>query len=60
DVVGKLMIAFMAVVVHHRMLNEHRIDRAVFKIMKEEQKLGILGIVLIIVGYALQVPSKLS
>ncbi|OJI06512.1 hypothetical protein BK004_03140 [bacterium CG10_46_32] len=58
DVIGKSMVAFTAIMVHHRVLNEHKLDRAVIKVMKEEQKLGILGIILIIVGYILQAPSK--
>lgn len=58
EVLGKIMVAFTAIMVHHRFLMEHKIDRAVFRTMKREQFVGIAGIILIVVGYILQVPSK--
>lgn len=58
DVVGKIMVAFTAIMVHHRFLGEHRVDEKVFKSMRREQVVGILGIVLIIVGYAMQALTK--
>lgn len=58
DVVGKLIIAYTAIAVHHRFRKEHRIDEKVFKTMRREQVMGVLGIVLIISGYFLQLPSK--
>jgi len=54
DVVGTVLIGWAALRVHHRVLNEHDIDKRVFKVMKMEQKLGVLGIVLIIGGYVLR------
>jgi len=59
DVVGKVMVAFTAVMVHYRFRKEHKIDDRVFRSMRREQLLGIIGISLIILGYLLQVPSKL-
>jgi len=59
DVIGKLMVAFTAVMVHHRFRKEHRIDERVFATMRREQVIGLLGIALIIIGYLLQVPFKL-
>lgn len=58
EVIGKLMIAFTAIMVHHRFRKEHKIDARVFKSMRREQVIGILGMVFIIIGYFLQVPSK--
>lgn len=52
------MVAFMAIRVHHRFLKEHKIDVRVFKSMRREQIIGILGISLIIIGYIFQVPGK--
>lgn len=59
DVIGKIMVAYTAIKVHYRFLKEHKIDRKVFTAMKNEQVIGVLGIVLIIIGYLLQTPSKL-
>lgn len=51
DVVGTVLIGWAALRVHYRVLHEHKIDREVFRVMKFEQGLGVLGICLIIVGY---------
>lgn len=54
DVLGTLMIAFAAIMVHHRVLNEHAIDGEVEKTMRREQLLAKLGVAFVIVGYLLQ------
>ena len=54
DTLGTIMIAFAALRVHHRVLNEHKIDAHVFTIMKREQLLGVSGIVLVTVSFVLQ------
>ncbi|MDP3955677.1 MAG: hypothetical protein Q8Q18_00315 [bacterium] len=48
DMFGTLLIAYAALTVHHRVLHEHRIDEKVFRSMKSEQRLGILGVALVI------------
>lgn len=58
DVIGKIMVAFTALMVHHRFRKEHKVDERVFKSMRREQVLGILGILLIILGFLLQIPGK--
>lgn len=60
DVIGTILIAIMALKVHHNVIKERRIDSEVFEEMKLEQFLGIAGIVLLIVGYILQIFSKIS
>lgn len=55
DVIGKLLIAYAAIRVHHRFWKEHKVDEKVFAVMRIEQKLGILGVILIISAYALEV-----
>jgi len=60
DVIGKLMVAFTAVMVHHRFFKEHKVDEKIFRIMKREQLIGILGIILIVIGYLLQLPAKIG
>ncbi len=59
DLVGKIMIAYTAIAVHYRFRKEHKIDEAVFIQMKKEQVVGIIGILLIIIGYLLQIFSKI-
>jgi len=59
DVIGKIMVAFAALKVHHRFWKERRVDESVFKAMKREQIIGVAGIILIIIGFLLQVPSRL-
>jgi len=53
DTVGTLLIAWAALSVHHKVLNDHRIDRAVYRKMRTEQLLGVFGIIFIITGYIL-------
>ena len=59
DVLGKLMVAYTAIRVHYRFRKEHKIDELVFKAMKREHFVGILGIIFIIIGYFLQLPGKI-
>ena len=59
DVVGKVMVAFTAIMVHRRFRKEHKVDERIFRAMRREQLFGIIGIIFIILGFLLQVPSKL-
>lgn len=59
EVIGKIMVGFTAVMVHYRVRKEHQIDAKVFKEMRREQVIGVIGITLILIGYFLQVPFKL-
>jgi hypothetical protein len=54
EMMGSVLIGWAALRVHHRVLNEHRIDKKAVRVMRFEQKLGTLGIVLIVAGYVLQ------
>ena len=51
---GELMIAYTVIAVHQRVWKEHKIDKAVFTEMERERKVGIIGMVLIIVGFFLE------
>jgi len=53
DIAGKVMVAFTAVMVHHRFRKEHKVDERVFQIMRKEQVIGIVGILLMIAGYVI-------
>ena len=55
---GTIMVAYMALRVHHRVRQEHNISKKVATIMGLEQKLGVLGIVLIVLGFILQVIAR--
>ena len=52
---GAVLIGITALGVHHRVLNERKIDAEVVTFMKKEQKIGITGMVLIVVGFVLEV-----
>ena len=51
DIIGKIMVAYTALAVHHRVWKEHKIDETVFKAMRRESRIGILGVILLIAGY---------
>ena len=59
DVVGKVMVALTAIMVHRRFRKEHKIDERVFRAMRREQLFGVVGIFLIVLGFLLQASSKL-
>lgn len=59
DVIGKILVAYMALRVHHRFWQEHKIDDKVFADMKREQVIGLFGIILIIVGFVFQLTTKI-
>ncbi|MBI2024563.1 MAG: hypothetical protein HYT03_00515 [Candidatus Harrisonbacteria bacterium] len=58
DTLGKLLVGYMAIAVHYRFWREHKIDDKVFSQMKREQKFGLFGLLLIAIGFALQLPVK--
>lgn len=54
DTIGKLMVAYTSVMVHHRFRHEHKVDEQVFTAMKNEQVFGFAGMVLIVVGASME------
>ena len=58
DTLGTSMVAFTAVMVHHRFREERKVDEKVFRSMRREQVIAIFGIALIIVGFFLQLSAK--
>jgi len=54
QVLGEIIIGYTAIRVHHRFWLEKKIDKKVFVEMKIEQKLGLVGILLIAGGWFLQ------
>ena len=54
DAAGALSIAWATLSVHHKVLHDHKIDAGVFRTMKREQKLAILGITLVLSSFVLE------
>ena len=50
-VLGEVLIGISVLLVHRRMMQDHRIDKKVIRDIRKEQLVGILGIAFIIVGY---------
>lgn len=59
DAFGKILISYTAIAVHYRVRKEHKIDESVFKTMRTEQALGVIGIIFIVIGYILEIPGKI-
>ncbi|MFH1866636.1 MAG: hypothetical protein ABIJ81_00945 [Patescibacteria group bacterium] len=59
EAAGTVMIAFTALMVHHRVRKEHSIDERVSRMMKREQFLGWTGVSLIIIGYFITLAIRL-
>lgn len=55
QIVGEVMIGITAIMVHRRVWKEHKINPAVYREMQREQIVGILGIMLLIAGYFIQI-----
>lgn len=60
DVFGTILIAFTALRVHHHVIKEHKIDAQVFREMRQEQVIGFTGIIFLLIGYIIQLISRLS
>ncbi len=60
DMIGKIMIAFTAIMVHHRFLQEHRVDEQVFRTMKREQRIAMIGVAFMVIGFILEMVSTVA
>lgn len=54
ELVGKLLVSWLAISVHHRVRHKHKINNQIFNTMRRESTLGIFGMALMILGYALR------
>lgn len=59
DTLGKVLLGITVLMVHRHVLKEHKIDADVLRAMKREQALGASGILLIVMGYILQLLSNI-
>jgi len=53
--IGKLILGIAVLRVHVGILKEHRIDGVVLKAIKREQLVTLFGLILIVVGFLLEV-----
>lgn len=54
-VAGKIMLGLAVVLVHGKIVHEHRIDKVVLHEMKRERNIAVVGILLMIIGYLLEI-----
>lgn len=60
ETLGTVLIAVMALGVHRKVWKQQTITQQVLREMKLEQNIGIAGVVLVILGYILQVFIRLN
>lgn len=51
DILGKIMVAYTVLSVHGHVAREQKIDKMVFRAMKQERIIGLVGIILMLLGY---------
>ncbi len=56
QMIGEVMVALTVIKVHGRVMRDKKVDEDVIKEMRQEQWLGIFGVLCIVLGYALQLP----
>lgn len=54
-IIGKVCLGATVMMVHWRIVKEHRIDRVVLREMYRERNIALLGIILMVAGYVLEV-----
>jgi hypothetical protein len=54
-VIGKVLVVLAVLHMHHSLVKEHRIDRSVILTYQQERILTFIGLILITLGYALEV-----
>lgn len=50
-IAGEILIAYTVISVHGRVRKEHSLDKAVYKEIKREHILAVLGITMLVVGF---------
>ena len=54
-VAGKILLGIAVMMVHWRIVKEHRIDKLVLREMRKERNTALLAITLIAAGYLLEI-----
>lgn len=52
---GKVLLGVTVIMVHWKIIQEHKIDGQVLKEMRRERNVAILGIILIALGYLFEI-----
>ena len=55
SVIGKMLLAAGVIIAHTELAHERRIDTEVLKSFRLEMWLTVLGVVLIVLGYAMEI-----
>lgn len=55
SVIGKVLLAAGVLIAHSELAHEKKIDNLVLKSFKLERELTILGVILILIGYAFEI-----
>jgi hypothetical protein len=53
--IGEIIIGFSIIRVHIRIMQEHKLDKRVYRSIQKEKFWGLIGIILILIGYFLEV-----
>ena len=54
SVAGKILLGVAVILVHNKVIHAHKIDRSVLREMRRERNVALLGVVLILVGYLME------
>lgn len=54
-VIGKILLAVGVILAHSTLAHEHRIDQKVIRSFRTEHTITIIGIVLIVIGYLIEI-----
>ncbi len=60
EVFGELLLGLSVFLVHGRIMQERKIDKAILQAIKKERNLALFAIVLIVIGYLLQIKSRMA
>jgi len=56
-VIGKVLVVLSVLHMHHSLVKEHRIDRKVILTYRQERVLTFIGLILVVLGYTMEVYS---
>jgi quinol-cytochrome oxidoreductase complex cytochrome b subunit len=57
---GEVIIGFAVISVHLRIIKEHKLDRKVYRSIRNEKFWGSIGVLFVIAGYIIEVASYTS
>ena len=55
--IGKIVVVLTVLHMHHSLIVEHKIDKVVILSYKQERVLTIIGLILIVAGYLLEISA---